>query len=76
MILELEPDFIKLDRLFSLDLSKSTSKQKMISLFVEYCKNNTKLILEGIETPEDLAIAKCLGVDIGQGYVLDMPKLL
>jgi EAL domain-containing protein (putative c-di-GMP-specific phosphodiesterase class I) len=76
MILELEPDFIKLDRLFSLDLSISTSKQKMISLFVEYCKKNTKLILEGIETPEDLAIAKFLGVNIGQGYVLGTPKLL
>lgn len=75
-VLELEPDFIKLDRFFSLDLSLSTTKQKMISLFAEYCKNNSQLILEGIETAEDLAIAKCLGVDIGQGYILGRADLL
>lgn len=32
-----------------------------------------KLILEGIEEPADLAVAKALGVHFGQGYLLGKP---
>ncbi|MFM1654829.1 EAL domain-containing protein [Brevibacillus sp. B_LB10_24] len=75
-IVEVEPDYIKLDRYFATDLSSSEKKQRMIQLLVTYCRNHTFLILEGIETPEDLAAAKVLGVDIGQGYVLGKPGSL
>ncbi|UOF89066.1 EAL domain-containing protein [Fodinisporobacter ferrooxydans] len=73
-LIELSPDFIKLDRYFSMDLSISNKKQKLIQLFVNYCESNVELILEGIEKETDLAVAKCLGVSIGQGYLLGMPN--
>jgi EAL domain-containing protein (putative c-di-GMP-specific phosphodiesterase class I) len=69
-IVEFEPEFVKLDRYFSVDLAVSEKKQRMVQLFVDYCSDGSRLVLEGIEKPEDLAIAKMLGVQIGQGYIL------
>jgi EAL domain-containing protein (putative c-di-GMP-specific phosphodiesterase class I) len=76
MITELELDFIKLDRFFSVDLSNSEKKQRMVQFFVEYCQNDVQLILEGLEEPEDLAAAQTLGVTKGQGYILGKPANL
>lgn len=75
-IIELQPQFVKMDRYFSINLSKSVLKQRMIETLLNYCKNNSILILEGIEYPEDLSIAKALGVTIGQGYLLGRPDYL
>jgi EAL domain-containing protein (putative c-di-GMP-specific phosphodiesterase class I) len=69
-ILELEPDFIKLDRYLAANVAQSVNKQDLISLFVEYCKGDTRLVLEGIETAEDWAMTRQLGVHIGQGYFI------
>jgi EAL domain-containing protein (putative c-di-GMP-specific phosphodiesterase class I) len=73
-MIEFEPDFIKLDRYFSVDLSTSKEKQKIISLMNEYCQNGIGLVLEGIEKDKDLAIAKFLNVPIVQGYLLGRPE--
>ncbi|GAB7388668.1 EAL domain-containing protein [Bacillaceae bacterium] len=75
-VVELEPAFVKLDRYFSTDLHKSEKKQKMIQAFVNYCRDEAQLVLEGIETQEELAAARSLGVTIGQGYLLGKPGLL
>ena len=73
-ILELEPNYIKLDKYLSTNLAQSVKKQKLINLFINYCSsNNIKVILEGIETDSDLSVAKSLGVDFGQGYLLGKP---
>lgn len=74
-LVEFEPDFIKLDKYFSSNLSVSTKKQELLELFVRYCKGITHLVLEGIEKPEDLSMAKLLGVSFGQGYLLGKPEI-
>lgn len=74
-ILELNVNFIKLDRRFSRKLIESTKKQDWIKAVLYYCRlNNIKVILEGIENKETLDLAKRLGVDMGQGFYLGMPK--
>jgi EAL domain-containing protein (putative c-di-GMP-specific phosphodiesterase class I) len=74
IIIELEPDFIKLDRYFSIDLAKTSKKQKMIQLLLHYFEGTeTKVILEGIETSSDLQMAQSLGVHFCQGYLLSRP---
>lgn len=74
-IIELEPDYIKLDKYFSIDLSISKRKQDMIKMILHFCQNNhIKLVLEGIEKSKDLATAKALGVHLGQGYLLGKPS--
>jgi EAL domain-containing protein (putative c-di-GMP-specific phosphodiesterase class I) len=76
-IVETSPDFIKIDRFFSKDLYRCKKKQKIVRLFVDYCKDTeSDLILEGIEVEEDMVCAFHLGVPIGQGYFLGKPRLL
>jgi EAL domain-containing protein (putative c-di-GMP-specific phosphodiesterase class I) len=73
-VIELEPDFVKLDRYFAIDLAVSKEKQAVIQILLDICQDkNMKLILEGIEEPADLAVAKALGVHFGQGYLLGKP---
>jgi EAL domain-containing protein (putative c-di-GMP-specific phosphodiesterase class I) len=77
MIIELEPDYIKLDRYFSEDLSQSPQKQKMIKMLLNYFSNTkTKVILEGIEKNKDLNTANMLGIQLCQGYLLNRPQPL
>lgn len=73
-VIEIQPDYLKLDQYFSLDLYKSKEKQEIVSLFAQFCLNKKGLILEGIEKPEDLAIAKLLNVPLLQGYLLGRPE--
>jgi EAL domain-containing protein (putative c-di-GMP-specific phosphodiesterase class I) len=73
-VIELEPDFLKLDRYYAVDLSTSNKKQNEIQILLKFCQQkHMKLILEGIEDPTNLAMAKGLGVHLGQGYLLGEP---
>lgn len=73
---ELKPDIVKLDRYFAYGLSESDLKQRIVSLMAELCKDESLLILEGVETEADWQIARSLGVSLGQGYWLGRPSLL
>lgn len=74
-IIEMEPNYIKLDRYFSSNLEKSIKKQDMIKAMLSYCENNdVNLILEGIENEESLNAARDIGVRMAQGYFLGMPE--
>lgn len=76
-ILELEPNYVKFDKYFSKNLTQSTKKQKMLKSILNYCSsNNIQTILEGIEADNDLYVARSLGVDFGQGYLLGKPDTL
>lgn len=73
----MEPDFIKLDRYFSIDLQKSKQKQTMIKFLLKYSNvTNCKIILEGIENEEVLKKARKLGVSYAQGFHLGKPAAL
>jgi EAL domain-containing protein (putative c-di-GMP-specific phosphodiesterase class I) len=75
-LIEIEPHVIKLDRYFAKDLAKSSKKQKMLSYIVHFFSEDIKIILEGIETEEDMRCAKDLGIPYGQGYYLAKPQPL
>ena len=76
-IIELEPDYLKLDRYLSEDLHLSKQKQTVISFYLSYANQyKSQLILEGIENEMEMETAKKLGVPIGQGYYLGRPALL
>ncbi|MGN7470593.1 EAL domain-containing protein [Brevibacillus sp. SAFN-007a] len=75
-IVDYEPDIVKLDRYFGNQLALSPSKQKIVSLFVDFCLGHSHLVLEGLEEPDDLAVATALGVPIGQGFLLGRPSSL
>lgn len=76
-IVELEPDYLKLDRYFAKGLHVSKQKQTLISFFLNYCEQyKSQLILEGVECEEEVAAAIALGVSIAQGYAIGKPALL
>ncbi|HET7627922.1 MAG TPA: EAL domain-containing protein [Bacillales bacterium] len=76
-IIELEPDYIKLDRYFVEDLEHSRQKQAIIQWMAIYCRRfHIALILEGLEDSKDIAVANGLGIPIGQGFGLGHPEPL
>jgi len=70
---ELDPNYIKINKCFANNLSTSIKKQTIIKHLLLFVDMNTKLVLKGIETNEDLNMAISLGIDYGQGYNLGKP---
>ena len=72
--IELEPDYIKLDKYFASCLSKHPRKQKIISFLVKlFSDDSIRIIMEGIENEADLYMAEFLGISYAQGYFLGKP---
>lgn len=72
--IELNPDFIKLDRYFVKDLSMNSRKQKTLRSLLDLFADTTKVIIEGVETEEELYAVEQLGISYAQGYLLGMPS--
>jgi EAL domain-containing protein (putative c-di-GMP-specific phosphodiesterase class I) len=70
---EINPDIIKLDRCFAKNLANDPKKQEALLYTLNLLGENNKIILEGIETEEDMRCAKSLGVSYGQGYYFAKP---
>ncbi|PLR75943.1 diguanylate phosphodiesterase [Bacillus sp. V3-13] len=71
-----EPEFVKLDHTYSIQLSESLVKQQSIEYLLSYINRKNMLVLEGIETAEDLLVARNLGVPLLQGYYIAKPVVL
>lgn len=71
---ELNPDYVKLDRYYAIDLSKNLLKQRILESLKDLFDGTTEVVLEGIETAEDLKTAKLLGIKYAQGYLLGRPS--
>ncbi|MHB1393765.1 MAG: EAL domain-containing protein [Clostridia bacterium] len=72
--IELDPDYIKLDRYFAENLSASSRKQETVRSLVDLLSDTTEIIIEGIEKEEDLNIAELLGIPYAQGFLLGRPS--
>ncbi|GIM45474.1 diguanylate phosphodiesterase [Collibacillus ludicampi] len=75
-VIELEPEYIKLDRSLVSGISKSSLKQKIVDVLVSISNEDMFLVAEGIEATSDLEYLKKAGIPFGQGYLLGMPKPL
>jgi len=71
--IELNPEYIKLDRYYAAGLAQSLPKQRVLESLITLFDNSTEVILEGIETTEDLETAKSLGIHFAQGFLLGKP---
>jgi len=74
--IELEPDYIKLDRCYMTKLVESEVKQKTLSDLVKMIDTSTKIIVEGVEQIECVEIVKKMGVQYAQGDALGRPAPL
>lgn len=73
-ILQLRPDLIKLDRNIIAGIDKDQAQRALGAAMVGFAGQiHAVLVAEGIETEEELAAVRELGMDAGQGYLLGRP---
>ena len=76
-ILRLEPDIVKLDLTLTHDISCDPAREALASSLVRFAEGiDATITAEGIESPEDLAVLRSLGVAYGQGFYLARPSSL
>lgn len=74
-IVELNPDYIKVDRSLISNADQDEMKKHMLRTFIRYAKRmNIRTVAEGIERPEELRLVRAIGFDYGQGYLLGRPS--
>ncbi len=75
-VLELRPDFIKVDRSLIHGIAHDRSKRAAVRACQSVALDlRASVIAEGVERPEDLAVAIELGLEAGQGYLLGRPTM-
>jgi EAL domain-containing protein (putative c-di-GMP-specific phosphodiesterase class I)/putative methionine-R-sulfoxide reductase with GAF domain len=73
-VLRLEPDLIKLDRSITRNIDKRARHQSLAAALLTFASGTSaSIVAEGIETADELATLKRLGVPYGQGYYLGRP---
>lgn len=74
LITDIHPHFIKLDMSLIRGIDKDGIKYSLIKTLYEFCLiTNIKVIAEGIETENELNALIDIGVDYGQGYLIQKP---
>ncbi len=74
-IIELHPDFVKLDIGLVRGLDADTARQSIIAGMVHFAATTgCVLIAEGVETEEERTALLHLGVTLGQGYLFGRPQ--
>jgi EAL domain-containing protein (putative c-di-GMP-specific phosphodiesterase class I)/CheY-like chemotaxis protein len=73
-VVEAEPDFIKLDISLIRGVDDSHVKQKLVKTLHDFAgEAGITLIAEGVETEEQLAMLRRLGIPYGQGFLFAYP---
>ena len=74
-ILELKPDFVKIDLGLVRRINGDPARQALIAGIGYFAvKSKVRLIAEGIETAAELETLQGLGVSHGQGYLFSRPQ--
>ena len=76
-ILELDPDYIKLDRSWVMGIDHDVARQALVAGLGHFSDRfGCTLIAEGIETELELATLRQLAAPLGQGFLLGVPTAL
>ena len=72
----IQPEFIKLDKSM-IQLPYHKARNSLIQALIDHTSRvGSVLIVEGIETPEQLQTVQALGAPLAQGYYLARPRLV
>lgn len=75
LLIELKPDFIKIDRGIITRIDQEPIKQSVYKALYSTAKeNNISVLAEGVETKEELEYILSVGVDYAQGYYYGKPQ--
>jgi EAL domain-containing protein (putative c-di-GMP-specific phosphodiesterase class I) len=73
-ILNLQPDFIKLDMDLVRHIDLDPARRALASALISFARDtNSAIIAEGVETASEFATLQVLGVEQAQGYFLGRP---
>ncbi len=73
-ILELRPDYVKLDRAIVAAIGQDPARQALVAGMVHFAaETRSILVAEGVETEAEAGTLSRLGVDFAQGYHLGPP---
>jgi diguanylate cyclase (GGDEF)-like protein len=73
-VLRLAPDFIKLDKALVHGVEHDRSRRALVASFVAFARESgAQVVAEGVETRDQLAALRDVGVHLGQGYLLGRP---
>jgi EAL domain-containing protein (putative c-di-GMP-specific phosphodiesterase class I) len=76
-VLELTPEFIKVDRAFVHGIDQDAARQNMLRAFQTIASDmNARIIGEGLDTLEELRMLGELGIQFGQGWLFGKPAPL
>ncbi|MCL6442682.1 MAG: EAL domain-containing protein [Alicyclobacillus sp.] len=67
-LIELEPDFIKIDRSLIQDIATSSSKRRLLTHLAGFMESGSSVIAEGVENHDDLLAVRETGVNLSQGF--------
>lgn len=74
-LLLVSPDFIKVDMALIRNIHKDNERQTIVANILRYTKvRNIKVIAEGVENSDELAVLIEMGVDYVQGFYLGIPS--
>jgi diguanylate cyclase (GGDEF)-like protein/PAS domain S-box-containing protein len=67
-------DVMKIDRAFISGMDRDLETHEIVRIIVMLAKNlGMKVVAEGIERPEQIAMLKHMGCELGQGYLFSKP---
>lgn len=73
-ILKLRPDVIKLDQSLIRDIGQQPESRALATALIAFADaTGSSVVAEGVETPDELAALRHLGVNRVQGYLLGRP---
>jgi EAL domain-containing protein (putative c-di-GMP-specific phosphodiesterase class I) len=76
-VMELEPEYIKVDRAFVAGIDEDTARQELLRALQAVAeKINARIIGEGLDTLEELETLGRLGISFGQGWLFGKPHPL
>jgi EAL domain-containing protein (putative c-di-GMP-specific phosphodiesterase class I) len=76
-VMELEPEFIKVDRAFVQGIDEDPARQNMLRAFLAIARDmNARIIGEGLDKLEELRMLGELGIHFGQGWLFGKPSPL
>jgi len=76
-VLAISPDIIKLDMTLTRSIDSDSPRRALAAALIAFARQtHTEIVAEGVETAEELAALKALGVEHAQGYYLSRPLAL
>lgn len=73
-LVEFSPDFAKIDRFFIDGIDRDRKRRTVVQALVRIAEDlSTRIIAEGVEREEELAVLRDLGVQLAQGWLFGKP---